>query len=494
MSKIKLKFIIANVFCSIFMLTISTVAMKKEKISLDKEDILFLEKNIKDLKINEQNELQKSGIEKIIEMLDHYNYLFDLVIKYKDSDDNKTQSSIFSEEEYIKINGINKDLEAKINSDKIISEKWKKDKNNYYYKRIDIIDDYIKTNKIFKILKNMKNNSLANSKDEKTPKLNIDEILKKTEKILPQIEETIKEWILKYDLDEQGKKIIEASNQIQIYYFHLSNVYNRLDFTKNYVDFKKPIIELDESKENEEIDMKKMRDYLNIENDIEFKLFSSSDIFKKYYNKKCQIKKYYLHDLEGDIRNILKIQKETEEYMKNIQKKEGFISEQFEKTNNNIEQLKDAIKNVVGFFNLKEFKEEENEIEEQSILDISTEINEIEKNYIFDSESCDINDLSEINLDDNKIFRLIPAPNFLSDYNLKHNKKYYDTREKKELLDIYHDQLETYSHHFSDTRFALSKKLKKKMILFITPILIMKENVFIILLRTMVNLLQNINV
>ena len=453
MSKAKLKFIIANVFCGIFILTMPAVAMKKEKISLNKEDMLFLENNNKDLKINEQNELQKN-----IEMLDYYNSFFDLVIKYKDSDDNKTQSS-----EYIKINGINKDLETKNKSDETILEKWEKDKNNYYYKRVDVIDHYIKANKIFKILKNMKNNSLVNSEDEKTPKPNKDEILKKAEKILPQMEETIKEWILKYDLYEQGekiKKIIEASNQIQIYYFHLSNVYNQLDFNKNYTNFEEPIIKLDESKKNKKIDVKEMRDYLNIENDIEFKLFCSSDIFKKYYNEECQIKKYYLHDLEGDIRNIFKIQKETEEYMKSIQKKEGFISEQFEKTNNNIDQLKEVIKNLVGFLKLTEFEDKENKNEEQDLIDNATIINDIEKKDKINLNYIDITDLSEINIDDDITFRILPGSEYLSNHYLTKNVKYYKTREKEKLLDLYSDQLDTYCKHFKWNNAGLEKRLK----------------------------------
>ena len=458
MSKAKLKFIIANVFCGIFILTMPAVAMKKEKISLNKEDMLFLENNNKDLKINEQNKLQKN-----IEMLDYYNSFFDLVIKYKDSDDNKTQSSIFSEYDYIKINNINKGLETKNKSDETILEKWEKDENNYYYKRVDVIDDYIKANKIFKILKNMKNNSLANSEDEKTPKLNKDEILKKAKKILPQIEETIKEWILKYDLYEQGekiKKIIEASNQIQIYYFHLSNVYNQLDFNKNYTNFEEPIIKLDESKKNKKIDVKEMRDYLNIENDIEFKLFCSSDIFKKYYNEECQIKKYYLHDLEGDIRNIFKIQKETEEYMKSIQKKEGFISEQFEKTNNNIDQLKEVIKNLVGFLKLTEFEDKENKNEEQELIDNATIINDIEKKDKINLNYIDITDLSEINIDDDITFRILPGSEYLSNHYLTKNVKYYKTREKEKLLDLYSDQLDTYCKHFKWNNSGLEKRLK----------------------------------
>ncbi len=435
MSKIRRKFIITTIFCSIFLSITPIVAMKNnKKISIKGEDKSSLTKNNKNLNNNQKKEFKKENIPKIVEIVGYYSDFFDLILQSdikKDSYD-----SGFDEDEYIKIDKSNSEkIEKEINKNETLLAKWKKsNNNNYYYKRIDLIENYIEANKGIKVLDKIKKENLGNEDNEQKK---IDYILKKMTEIMPKMEEKIKQWRMCYNLDEQGKKIREACDQIQANYFHLSNIYNRIDYSKKYYD-STPIIKLGEIKES-------VWKYFNIKNEKELDFFKSSEIYKKRYISSDK-QEYCLSDLKEDIKNIIKVQKDIEtyiDYLKKIKKdkyeKEGreFIVGQFDKLfeiiRKKIQLLSGVIKGIDNFFGLGTFEEIENE----------------------NLKKYDLDDLSELNLNETKegIVRIKSLK--------QSDSKTYNISDKLSLLDLYIEQLNCYKYHFSN---LYNKKIRIKEI------------------------------
>ncbi len=328
------------------------------KTNLGKVRVIDSEKDEKKFKyydISDKYDLLFLYLEQLLCYYSHFNIMFN-----KNDNIPSVYDDDYYKDLYIKYPIANFDANKISILNSYIGSKYEDKKG--YYKREHIVKE---ANNLYKIIKNFNiiKNSIKDSEFEiNTIKLNendgddnnIDTILTNLKTYLKNIEKGYA-----FIFDENNKKINDDINEIKTYYWHFKNIYwylyticeHGMDLNhelENTFKIKPYLDDLEDKYTPENIDIKK---FYNINNEDEFNLFKSSNVYKKYYT---QEKIYSLGDLLFNIEYIENFKEKLKENLKDlkekIKKEDEFTYNQFqyltEQTKFNINALETIIKQL----------------------------------------------------------------------------------------------------------------------------------------------------
>ena len=394
MSKVKLKFIITTVFCSIFISTISVFSMKETK---------------KDEHIN-QSETKKENCS--INLRDLSNLNLD------DINQDKTK-----ETKVCVISSQNDENDE--NDEKDENDENKEQTNKKYYNinnEMELLDLYAEQLDAYQQHFTIIDSVLSNVKYFEEKCINLDTSYEDNIKNIGLKNDYIASQYVYY---EGCYDYYESQQEPACYYFTIK------DLNENFKKIDKIIEDL---------------------NNIFNKIKQSKD------NNNIDIAlKGKIENLNKDILNIKKLKKRiddkiiTENVSEDVENKEN---EQEDSSGN--KDLDKAFCDIaLDDSNSDDLNKEQNMNSNMILGDIDSENEKESKKYrdLNDLSEIDL----DIDLNKDSYIRVLPRGLFRTNYTLKNSYPYYSIKDRNSIMKLYHDQIYNYKEHFFNVKIALDK-------------------------------------